>query len=104
MQKQKSPRGRKSLKAWNSHNSRVVLWTIQFRLFVNIYSACFRILNNLAKQFDKVLLRDDDSSYEIPVKIILEEGKFLFFKSQGFEVQIFLPLERIKDFERGHII
>jgi len=57
-----------------------------------------------AKQFDKILLRDDNSSYEIPNEVILKEGKFLFFKEQGFEVQIFLTLKRIKDFERGHII
>ncbi|MBK7362665.1 MAG: hypothetical protein IPJ01_10255 [Micavibrio sp.] len=35
----------------------------------------------------------------IPVKFILENGKFLFFKEQGFEKQIFVSLEQLAEFK-----
>ena len=70
------------------------------------YGFNFEILDK-AQQFDKILLRENmgtksAKTYEIPVKVILEEGEFLFFKEQGFEKQIFLKLKRIKDFERDN--
>lgn len=52
-----------------------------------------------AKLFDKVYLSDEYGSYSVPVKVILEEGKYLFFKQVGFEKQIFLSLTRINDFK-----
>lgn len=56
-----------------------------------------------AKLFDHVRLMEDRGNriiieYLIPRQIILDEGKYLFFLQQGFEKQIFLPLERIKQF------
>ena len=52
-----------------------------------------------AKKFNKVLLSDERGTYLIPNKIILEKGEFLYFKQQGFEVQIFLSLEIINQYK-----
>ena len=48
-----------------------------------------------AKRFDTILLTDETGSYLINRLEILKEGKFLFFKQQGFELQIFYPIEKI---------
>jgi hypothetical protein len=58
---------------------------------------------NKTKSFDSVLLREDKGTYLIPNSVILEKGEFLFFKTQGFEKQIFLSRQIIKQYERGHI-
>jgi hypothetical protein len=39
------------------------------------------------------------AKYLIPIKIILEQGTYLNFKGQGFEVQIFLRIETIKQYK-----
>ena len=52
-----------------------------------------------AKTFDKILLKDELNSWKIPTKFILENGKFLFFKEQGFEKQIFVSLEQLNQFK-----
>lgn len=44
------------------------------------------------KSFDTVTLSDDFSDWKIPVSYILEKGKYLMFKQQGFELQIFVSL------------
>ena len=49
--------------------------------------------------FDKVLLRDGYGKYLIPCDVILEEGYFLYFKQEGFELQIFLSLEVINRYK-----
>jgi hypothetical protein len=56
------------------------------------------VLKN-AKTFDKIYLLDDVTSWIIPVKFILENGSFMQFQQQGFELQIFIPLEKIAQFE-----
>ena len=56
------------------------------------------VLKN-AKTFDKIYLLDDITSWIIPVKFILENGSFMQFQQQGFELQIFIPLEKIAKFE-----
>lgn len=50
-----------------------------------------------AKSFDKISLRDEFGEYTIPVSAVLMHGK-KHFKKQGFELQIFLPLEVIETF------
>jgi hypothetical protein len=55
------------------------------------------------KTFDTIKLTDDLGTYIFPKKELLEKGSYLFFKQQGFEKQLFLPLEeinkyRVKDF------
>lgn len=58
------------------------------------YGFNHHILSN-ARMFDKVNIKDDYGIYELPVSVILDKGDFLFFKKQGFEKQIFLPLDEI---------
>ena len=52
-----------------------------------------------AKTFDKILLKDELNSWNIPTQFVLENGKFLFFKEQGFERQIFVSLDQINQFK-----
>ena len=52
-----------------------------------------------AKTFDKILLKDELNAWKIPTQFILDNGKFLFFKEQGFERQIFVSLEQLNQFK-----
>tara|TARA_R110000868_G_scaffold36781_5_gene130241 strand:- start:341 stop:739 length:399 start_codon:yes stop_codon:yes gene_type:complete len=52
-----------------------------------------------AKMFNKILLKDEFNSWSIPTQFILDNGKFLFFKEQGFEKQIFVSLEELNQFK-----
>lgn len=63
----------------------------------NSYGFNHYILAN-AKKFDKVKLSDDFGTWLIPIKLILEKGSFLHFNKDGFELQIFLPLDIITQF------
>lgn len=49
-------------------------------------------------RFDFVLLCEREHHYKIPVDYILESGSFLWFKQTGFERQLFLTLEQLKQF------
>ncbi len=69
----------------------------------NSYGFNYHVLSK-AKQFDHVRLEDDYDAYLIPVSYILEQGKFLFFKQQGFEKQIFLSLESMKQFKTQSVL
>jgi hypothetical protein len=60
----------------------------------NSYGFNHYVLFNATK-FDKVLLSDDFGTWLIPISIILEKGSFLHFNKDGFELQIFLPLDII---------
>jgi len=51
----------------------------------------FVILN--LKPTDKIIIKTNKKNYETTVKNVLEKGQYYFFKEQGFEKQIFLPLE-----------
>ena len=49
--------------------------------------------------FDWVRLSDDrQNHWKIPVSYILEKGKYLNFKQQGFELQRFVSLENLEQF------
>jgi hypothetical protein len=52
-----------------------------------------------AKMFNKILLKDEFNSWSIPTQFILDNGKFLFFKEQGFEKQIFVSIEQLNQFK-----
>lgn len=66
----------------------------------NSYGFNHNLLNR-TKLFDKVRLRDETKEWLIPVNHILENGHFLNFKNQGgFELQIFLPLDKMEQFSR----
>jgi hypothetical protein len=53
-----------------------------------------------ATRFDTVRIVDDFASWDIPREYILENGKFLLFAKQGFELQIFISLEQIEKFKQ----
>lgn len=62
----------------------------------NSYGFNYHIISK-AKTFDTILLKDEYGEYEFPVSKLLEHGKtVLHFAQQGFELQIFLPLEIIE--------
>lgn len=50
--------------------------------------------------FDSVFLKDEFSVFDIPKSVILEKGTYLDFKDNGFEKQIFLPLEIIEQYKK----
>lgn len=58
---------------------------------LNAYGFCYRIINEATK-FDHVKISDDYGTYLIPRQVMLDEGEFLHFKKQGFELQIFVNL------------
>lgn len=50
-----------------------------------------------SKSFDKILLRDEFGEYQFPISKVLDHGQtYLHFQQQGFELQVFLPLEIIE--------
>lgn len=51
-----------------------------------------------AKKCNKVKLLSAEGLFDIPIEIILQKGSFLWFKTEGFERQIFLPRSVIKNF------
>jgi len=54
-----------------------------------------------AKLFDNIRLKDEIQEWLIPKNYILENGSFLHFKNNGgFERQIFIELDKIRDFAR----
>lgn len=56
-----------------------------------------------ATTFDKVFLSDDQESWIIPKEYIIENGRYLFFKEQGFERQVFLSLDKLEQFKTGKL-
>lgn len=64
----------------------------------NSYGFNHKILAD-AKLFDSVELKDDKECWLVPKDYILQEGKFLHFKKDGFERQIFIELSKIQQFK-----
>ena len=64
----------------------------------NSYGLNHHILANATK-FDHVKITDDFGTYLIPLQTVLDEGKFLHFKKQGFERQLFLDLDLIRKYK-----
>ena len=48
-----------------------------------------------AKKFDKIELTDEYGTYLFSRQLVLDMGKYLHFKEEGFEKQIFLSLNII---------
>lgn len=48
-----------------------------------------------AKRFDKIELKDEYGTYLFSRQLVLDMGKYLHFKEEGFEKQIFLSLNII---------
>ncbi|MES2287636.1 MAG: hypothetical protein V4547_18215 [Bacteroidota bacterium] len=51
-----------------------------------------------AKTFDTISLSDELEHWKIPVKFILENGKYLNFAQQGYELQLFVSLSQLEQF------
>lgn len=66
----------------------------------NSYGFNHHFLSTPTIAFDKILLEDDYGKFLIPVKYVMENGKFLNFLQKGFERQLFLQLERIETFKQ----
>lgn len=67
---------------------------------MNAYGLNHYVLKE-AKLFDRVILKDEKQEWAIPREFILENGKFLNFSNHGgFELQIFIPLDKINQFEQ----
>lgn len=65
----------------------------------NAYGFGYYVLKNQTS-IDYIRLSDDTGCHwKIPVPYLLAKGKFLHFKNQGFELQKFLSLEDLKQFE-----
>lgn len=64
----------------------------------NSYGFNHKILED-AKLFDNVEIKDDKGCWLVPKDYILKEGKFLHFKKDGFERQIFIELIKIEQFK-----
>jgi hypothetical protein len=57
------------------------------------------------KRFDNVLVKiENGDDYTIPKSVILEQGKFIHFQKEGFERQIFLPLNILKNYKTESVI
>ena len=61
------------------------------------YGFNYLFLKN-AKSFHTIELYDEVSQWVIPKEFILENGQFLHFKKEGFELQIFMSLEKLDTF------
>lgn len=57
-----------------------------------------------AKTFDKIELQDDYGTYVFPRQLILDSGYYLYFKEEGFEKQLFLPLFLIQSFKVENVL
>lgn len=57
-----------------------------------------------AKTFDTIELQDDYGTYVFPRQLILDRGSYLYFKEEGFEKQLFLPLFLIQSFKVQDVV
>lgn len=57
-----------------------------------------------AKTFDAIELQDDYGTYVFPRQLILDRGSYLYFKEEGFEKQLFLPLFLIQSFKVQDVV
>lgn len=48
-----------------------------------------------ATLFDTVVITDNLGRYKIPRQAVIEGGRFLYFLNQGFERQIFYPVDQL---------
>lgn len=71
-----------------------------YHLFVkyNAYGFNDYILRE-AKTFDTIDLSDEYDNWKIPVSYILNNGKYLNFQKQGFELQRFVNLNDLEQFK-----
>ena len=63
----------------------------------NAYGFNDYILRN-SSTFDTIRLSDEQNHWKIPVKYVLDNGRYLAFTSVGFELQRFVSLEDLEQF------
>jgi len=59
------------------------------------YGFNYHILSH-AKHFDHVEVTDEDGTYKHTVRYLLNEGTFLYFRENGFEKQLFVTLDKLR--------
>ena len=64
-------------------------WGINWQVFNHLPEGCFIIINT------------EDKAYRIKKELAADKGKFFYFKLQGFEKQIFIPLEFFEKFDNN---
>lgn len=70
----------------------------------NAYGFNHHLLSK-SKSFDTISLKDEFGEYEFPVSKVMQHGKtHLHFKEQGFELQLFLPLEIIENCRKKDLV
>jgi len=62
------------------------------------YGFNYHILSH-AKHFDHVEVTDEDGTYKHSVRYLLNEGTFLYFRENGFEKQLFVTLDKLRQSE-----
>lgn len=66
----------------------------------NSYGFNYHVIKT-GKLFKQIRLIDEIEEWLIPKEFILENGQFLYFKNNGgFELQIFVTLDSIKQFRK----
>lgn len=55
----------------------------------------------MAKRVKFINLSDQFHSYYIPIKFILSQGQYLFFKEKGMERQLFISIDLLNEFVVG---
>jgi hypothetical protein len=73
---------------------------IHLLIKANAYGFNHYIISNGTK-FDTVVIHEKKSRniYQVPRQFILDYGKFMFFKQQGFELQTFIGRDSIKQYK-----
>ena len=72
-------------------------------LKANAYGFNEYVMRN-AQKFDTIELTDEYGTYAIPRQLILNMGKYLHFKEEGFEKQLFLSLNIISNHKKESTI
>lgn len=66
---------------------------------INGYGFNEQLLKFAVKSTHILFILDGRYKYKIPIKMIQEEGQYLNFKQQGFELQLFVPMSLITNYK-----
>lgn len=73
---------------------------IHFFRKLQAYGFCYQLIKD-TKHFDAIRLKDEYEEWLIPRDFILENPTFLHFVgSGGYELQVFIPVDKIEEFKR----
>lgn len=65
----------------------------------NSYGLNYELIKQ-STRFDTIRIIDEFGVYDLPKDIALSNGKFLFFKQEGFERQLFIPLTLLTQYQK----